>query len=77
MALDGVKLTVEDEAVREIAKTAINLKTGARGLRTIIEGFMTSVMSKVPSEKKVEEVIVTRKCITDRAEPKIIYKKSA
>ena len=77
MALDGVKLTVEDEAVREIAKTAINLKTGARGLRTIIEGFMTSVMYKVPSEKDVEEVIVTRKCITDRAEPKIIYKKSA
>ena len=77
MALDGVKLTVEDEAVREIPKTAINLKPGARGLRTIIEGFMTSVMYKVPSEKNVEEVIVTRKCITDRAEPKIIYKKSA
>ncbi|MDE7400801.1 MAG: AAA family ATPase, partial [Clostridia bacterium] len=77
MALDGVKLTVEDEAVREIARTAINLKTGARGLRTIIEGFMTSVMYKVPSEKNVEEVIVTQKCITDRAEPRIIYKKSA
>lgn len=77
MALDGVKLTVEDEAVREIARTAISLKTGARGLRTIIEGFMTSVMYKVPSEKNVEEVIVTQKCITDRAEPRIIYKKSA
>ncbi len=77
MALDGVKLTVEDEAVREIARTAINLKTGARGLRTIIEGFMTSVMYKVPSEKNVEEVIVTQKCITDRAEPRIVYKKSA
>ena len=77
MALDGVKLTVEDEAVREIARTAISLKTGARGLRTIIEGFMTSVMYKVPSEKNVEEVIVTQKCITDRAEPRLIYKKSA
>lgn len=77
MALDGVKLTVEDDAVKEIARTAISLKTGARGLRTIIEGFMTSVMYKVPSEKNVEEVIVTQKCITDRAEPKIIYKKSA
>ncbi|MDE5765980.1 MAG: ATP-dependent Clp protease ATP-binding subunit ClpX [Clostridia bacterium] len=77
MALDGVKLTVEEEAVREIARTAINLKTGARGLRTIIEGFMTSVMYKVPSEKNVEEVIVTQKCITDRAEPRIVYKKSA
>ena len=77
MALDGVKLTVEEEAVREIARTAINLKTGARGLRTIIEGFMTSVMYKVPSEKNVEEVVVTQKCITDRAEPRIVYKKSA
>ncbi len=77
MALDGVKLVIEDEAVREIARTAINLKTGARGLRTIIEGFMTSVMYKVPSEKNVEEVIVTQKCITDRAEPRIIYSKSA
>ena len=77
MALDGVKLTVEDDAVAEIARTAIKLKTGARGLRTIIEGFMTSVMYKVPSEKNVEEVIVTQKCITDRAEPRIVYKKSA
>ncbi|MCM1546470.1 MAG: ATP-dependent Clp protease ATP-binding subunit ClpX [Clostridiales bacterium] len=77
MALDGVKLTVEEDAVKEIARTAINLKTGARGLRTIIEGFMTSVMYKVPSEKNVEEVIVTQKCITDRAEPRIIYGKSA
>ena len=77
IAMDGVKLTVEDDAVREIADTAIRLKTGARGLRTIIESFMTSVMYKLPSEKDVEEVIVTKECVTDRAEPKIIYKKTA
>ncbi len=77
LAIDGVKLTMEDDAVKEIARTAIKLKTGARGLRTIIEGFMTSVMYKIPSEKNVEEVIVTQKCITDRAEPRIIYTKSA
>lgn len=77
IALDGVKLTVEEGAVREIANTAIKLKTGARGLRTIIEGFMTSVMYKIPSESDVEEVIVTRECITDGAEPKLIYKRSA
>ncbi len=77
IAMDGVKLTVEDEAVREIARTAIKLKTGARGLRTIIEGFMTSVMYRIPSEANVEEVVVTKDCITDRAEPVIIYKKSA
>ncbi len=77
IAMDGVKLTVDEGAVREIANTAIRLKTGARGLRTIIEGFMTSVMYKLPSEKNVEEVVVTKECVTDRAEPKIIYKKTA
>ncbi|MBE7088949.1 MAG: ATP-dependent Clp protease ATP-binding subunit ClpX [Clostridiales bacterium] len=74
---DGVKLTVEDDAVREIANTAIKLKTGARGLRTIIESFMTSVMYKIPSEENVEEVIVTKECVSRSAEPKIIYKKTA
>ncbi|MBD5632775.1 MAG: ATP-dependent Clp protease ATP-binding subunit ClpX [Clostridia bacterium] len=77
IAMDGVKLTVEDGAVREIANTAIRLKTGARGLRTIIESFMTSVMYKIPSEKNVEEIIVTRECVTDKAEPKIVYKRTA
>ena len=77
IALDGVKLTVEDAAVREIANTAIRLKTGARGLRTIIESFMTSVMYKLPSEPNVEEVIVTRDCVAKNAEPKLVYKKTA
>ena len=74
IAMDGVKLTVEDGAVREIANTAIRLKTGARGLRTIIESFMTSVMYKLPSEENITEVVVTRECVTDNAEPKLIYK---
>lgn len=77
VAMDGVTLTVEDAAVREIANTAIRLKTGARGLRTIIESFMTSVMFKLPSEKNIKEVVVTKECVTDRAEPKIIYSESA
>ena len=74
---DGVKLTVEDDAVREIAQTAIRLKTGARGLRTIIENVMTDVMYKIPSETDVEEVVVTKECLTDGATPKLIYKKTA
>ena len=77
VGLDGVKLTVENDAVREIAQTAIRLKTGARGLRTIIEGVMTGVMYKIPSEPDVEEVIVTKECITNGAEPVLVYKKSA
>ncbi len=77
IALDGVKLTVQDEAVREIANTAIRLKTGARGLRTIIEGFMTPVMYRLPSEQNVEEVVVTPDCVSRKAEPILIYKQSA
>ncbi len=74
---DGVKLTVEDDAVREIAQTAIRLKTGARGLRTIIESVMTEVMYKIPSEDNVEEVVITKECLTNGEPPKLIYKQTA
>ncbi len=77
VGFDGVKLTVEDDAVREIAQTAIRLKTGARGLRTIIENVMTEVMYRIPSEDNVEEVVVTKECLTDGATPKLIYKQTA
>lgn len=74
---DGVKLTVEEDAVREIALTAIRLKTGARGLRTIIENIMTEVMYKIPSEENIREVVVTKECLTDGASPRLIYKQPA
>ena len=74
---DGVKLTVEEDAVREIAQTAIRLKTGARGLRTIIEGVMTDVMYRIPSESDIVEVIITKECLTEGAPPKLVYKQSA
>ncbi len=77
VGFDGVKLTVEEDAVREIAQTAIRLKTGARGLRTIIESVMTEVMYKIPSETDVEEVIITKECLTDGATPKLVYKQTA
>ena len=77
VGFDGVKLTVEDDAVREIAQTAIRLKTGARGLRTIIESVMTDVMYKIPSQDDVEEVVITKECLTDGKAPKLIYKQTA
>ena len=77
VGFDGVKLTVEEEAVREIAQTAIRLKTGARGLRTIIESVMTEVMYKIPSEDNIEEVIISKECLTDGIAPKLIYKQTA
>ena len=77
VGMDGVNLTVEEGAVREIANTAIRLKTGARGLRTIIEGLMTDVMYDIPSEQNVEEVIITRDCVTKGEKPRLVFKKSA
>ncbi len=77
VGFDGVKLTVEADAVKEIAQTAIRLKTGARGLRTIIEGLMTDVMYQIPSEEDVEEVVVTKECLTEGAKPKIVYKQKS
>ena len=77
VGMDGVKLTVEEGAVREIANTAIRLKTGARGLRTIIEGLMTDVMYDIPSEQDVEEVIITRDCVTKGEKPRLVFKKTA
>ena len=77
VGFDGVKLTVVEDAVKEIAQTAIRLKTGARGLRTIIEGLMTDVMYQIPSEEDVEEVVVTKECLTEGAKPKIVYKQKS
>ena len=77
VGFDGVKLTVEDDAVREIAQTAIRLKTGARGLRTIIENVMTDVMYKIPSEEDVEEVVITKECLTEGEAPTLVYKKAS
>ena len=77
VGFDGVKLTVEDDAVREIAQTAIRLKTGARGLRTIIESIMTEIMYKIPSEENVEEVVIFKECLTEGKPPRLVYKESA
>ena len=76
IGLDGVKLSFEPSAVSEIASTAIKLKTGARGLRTIIENLMTDVMYEIPADTDISEVKITRECVLGNAKPELI-KKSA
>ena len=76
IGMDGVKLSFEPSAVSEIANTAIKLKTGARGLRTIIENLMTDVMYEIPSDGDISEVRITRECVLGNAKPELI-KKSA
>lgn len=69
MAIDSVDLVVEPEALAEIAKKAIAQKTGARGLRSVVEGVLTDVMYQVPSEQDVVKVIVKPECISEGAQP--------
>ena len=76
-AIDGVKLSFTDDALESIAALATERKTGARGLRSIIEGFMTKIMYEIPSRDDVEEVVVTKECVTDKAEPKLVLKAPA
>ena len=72
-AFDGVKLEFEDDAIEAIADKAIELNTGARGLRSIIEGAMSDIMFEVPSDDSIKTVIINKKCITDGKSPKIIH----
>ena len=71
--LDDVKLSFNDDAIAEIAKKAYDQKTGARGLRTIIENLLLDVMYEIPSREEIKEVIVTKESIDDHS--KLEYKK--
>ena len=73
---ENVKLTFKDEAVLEIAKKAINKKTGARGLRSIIEALLLKTMFKLPTMVDVEEVVVNESVVKNNSEPLIIHSKS-
>ena len=70
--IDGVKLSFEDDALKSIADLAIERKTGARGLRSIIEGVMTKIMFEIPSRDDVSEVVITKECVTEKAEPRLV-----
>jgi ATP-dependent Clp protease ATP-binding subunit ClpX len=74
MSYDRVKLEFEDEALEAIADKAIELDIGARGLRSVVENIMTNIMYEVPSDDKIERVIITKECVTDGVEPKIIHR---
>ncbi|MDU5535226.1 MULTISPECIES: ATP-dependent Clp protease ATP-binding subunit ClpX [Anaerococcus] len=71
--LDNVKLSFDDEALHEIAQKAIDQKTGARGLRTILEDLLLDVMYEIPSKTDIKEVVVTKDSIKDHS--KLKYKK--
>lgn len=71
--IDNVELEFEPEAIRAIAKQAIERKTGARGLRSIIEKVMTDIMYEIPSREDVAKCIVTEGTITDSVQPTLVF----
>ncbi|WP_295634772.1 ATP-dependent Clp protease ATP-binding subunit ClpX [uncultured Mitsuokella sp.] len=77
LELDGVKLTFDDDALRQIAKEALKRKTGARGLRSIIEGIMRNVMYEVPSIEGVTACRVTKDVVTSKKDPILTIDKKA
>ncbi len=70
---DGVELEFEPAALRSIAERTIERDTGARGLRSVIEGIMTDIMFDVPSDKTICKVVITEDCVRNGTTPRIIY----
>jgi ATP-dependent Clp protease ATP-binding subunit ClpX len=71
--MEDVQLTFADEAMRTIAKKAIDRKTGARGLRSIMEGILLDTMFELPSLRGVEEVVISSEVVEGKARPLRIY----
>lgn len=73
--LDGVELYFEEEALKAIAEKAHEQRTGARGLRGIMEGILTDLMFETPSDPTIEKIIITKEVVTDNAQPQILHRK--
>ena len=73
MSYDDVELVFEDEALGAIADKAIEMKIGARGLRSVMEKIMTDIMYTVPSDPTITKVVVTADCVRNSTEPLVIH----
>jgi len=73
---ENVNLVFKEDAINEIAKKAINKKTGARGLRSIIESLLLKTMFKLPTMEDATEVIVDQSVVKNNSEPLVIYNKN-
>jgi ATP-dependent Clp protease ATP-binding subunit ClpX len=77
VGMEGVELSFTDEALEAIAEKALEKRTGARGLRAIIEDAMLEVLYDLPSNSTVKEVIVTGETIRDSVDPVMVHHKKA
>jgi ATP-dependent Clp protease ATP-binding subunit ClpX len=71
--MDSVELAFSDDALRAIARKAIARKTGARGLRSIMEGILLESMFELPALEGVEEIVINGEVVEGRAKPLYIY----
>jgi len=77
LEMDGIELVFDNDSIDAIANKAIELNTGARGLRSIIETFMIDTMFKAPSDKSIKSILIEKECVIDGKEPKLTKKKIA
>ena len=75
--MEGVELDIREEALLEISKKAIERKTGARGLRSIIENILMETMYKVPSEDALKKVVIDASVVKGDSEPILVYEKTS
>lgn len=71
--LEGVELEFREDALREVAKKALDRKTGARGLRSILEHALLEIMYDLPSEENLEKVVIDENVILNNGKPKLVY----
>lgn len=74
--MDGVELTFEKDAIEAIADKAFERKTGARGLRSIMEGVMMDTMYQIPSDETIEACVVTKEAVEGESEPLTIHREA-
>ena len=77
LSLDNVRLRFTETALKQVAKKAIKKKTGARGLRSILESVMLDVMFEIPSEKTIKECLVNEDVIEKKEKPVLIYERQS
>ena len=74
--LDDVKLSFEPEAIEAIAEQALERKTGARGLRSIMEKIMMNIMYEIPSDETIESCVITKEAVEGTSQPFVVHREA-
>ena len=77
LEMDGVRLEFEEGALEAVAEKALKLNTGARGLRSVMEGIMTNVMFQTPADDSIHSVVITSDVVEGKAEPTVVRNANA